>query len=82
MINDDLSLANGNDLRVYFRANEGCKPTEIDRMLENIATTNTTILFKLQEDLNKTIRDGSAYYLVYGITSLLYLIYSLLDNRS
>ena len=65
-MNNDLSLENGNDLRVYFRNEEDCQPREIDRILENIATTKTRVLFKLQEDLGKTIRDGSAYYLVYG----------------
>jgi nanoRNase/pAp phosphatase (c-di-AMP/oligoRNAs hydrolase) len=66
LIDNDLALANGNDLRVYFRKDEDCRPREIDRVLENNATTKTRVLFKLQEDLSKTVRDGSAYYLVYG----------------
>jgi hypothetical protein len=66
LINNDLALANGNDLRVYFRKDEDCRPRELDRVLENIATTKTRVLFKLQEDLSETVRDGSAYYLVYG----------------
>ncbi len=66
LIDNDLALANGNDLRVYFRKDVDCRPKEIDRVLENSATKKTTVLFKLQEDLSKTVRDGSAYYLVYG----------------
>ncbi len=66
MIKNNLALANGNDLRVYFQKDDDCRPREIDRILENVATTRTTVLFKLQEDLNKTVLDGSAYYLVYG----------------
>ena len=66
LIDNDLALANGNDLRVYFRKDEDCRPREIDRVLENNATTKTRVLFKLQEDLSETVRDGSAYYLVYG----------------
>jgi hypothetical protein len=67
LIDNDLALANGNDLRVYFQKDEDCRPREIDRVLENNATTKTRVLFKLQEDLSKTVRDGSAlYYLVYG----------------
>ncbi|CAB4007783.1 Hypothetical predicted protein, partial [Paramuricea clavata] len=66
LIDNNLALANGNDLRVYFRKDKDCRPREIDRVLENNATTKTRVLFKLQEDLSKTVRDGSAYYLVYG----------------
>jgi chemotaxis methyl-accepting protein methylase len=66
LIDNDLALANGNDLRVYFRKDEDCRPREIDRVLENITTTKTRVLFRLQEDLSETVRDGSAYYLVYG----------------
>ena len=66
MINNNLALANGNDLRVYFKKNEDCQPREIDRILENIATAKTEVLFKLQEDLAESIQDESAYYLVYG----------------
>jgi hypothetical protein len=66
LIDSGLALANANDLRVYFRKDEDCRPTEIDRILINITTKRTTVLFKLQEDLSETVRDGSAYYLVYG----------------
>ena len=66
MINNNLALANGNDLRVYFKKNEDCQPREIDRILENIATAKTEVLFKLQEDLAESIQDESAYYFVYG----------------
>ena len=66
MIKNNLALANGNDLRVYFQKDDDCRPRDIDRILENVATTRTTVLFKLQEDFNKTVLDGSAYYLVYG----------------
>jgi hypothetical protein len=66
LIDNDLALANGNDLRVYFRKDEDCRPREIDRILENITSTKTTVYFKLQEDWSETVRDGSAYYLVYG----------------
>lgn len=66
MINNNLALANGNDLRVYFKKNEDCQPREIDRILENIATAKTRVLFKLQEDLESNQDQESAYYLVYG----------------
>ena len=66
MIKNNQALANGNDLRVYFQKDDDCRSREIDRILETVATTRTTVLFKLQEDFNKTVLDGSAYYLVYG----------------
>ena len=66
MINNNLALANGNDLRVYFKKSEDCQPREIDRILENIATAKTKVLFKLQEDLAESIEDESVYYLVHG----------------
>ncbi|XP_028392656.1 uncharacterized protein LOC114517196 [Dendronephthya gigantea] len=66
LIDNDLALPNGNDLRVYFYNNKDCQPRELDRIVENVATTKTKVLFKLQEDFTKTLRDGSAYYIVYG----------------
>ncbi len=66
MIKNNLALANGRDMRVYFQKDDDCRPREIDRILENVATTRTTVLFQLQEDFNKTVLDGSAYFLVYG----------------
>ena len=67
LINNDLAMENGNDLRVYYKkVDEDCQPSEIDRIVKDVSTTKTTVLFKLQEDLNKTVLDGSAYYLVYG----------------
>ena len=79
MIND-LSLENGNDLRVYFRNEKDCQPREIDRILENIATTKTRVLFKLQEDLDKLSVMGqlTTFFMV---TSSLYR-FVLEDNQS
>ena len=66
LIDHDLALANGNDLKVYFHNKEACLPRELDRIVENIATTKTKVLFKLQEDYSKTLREGSAYYFTHG----------------
>ena len=66
MINNDLALANGNDVRVYFLKEEDCQPREVDRILENTGTTTARVLFKTQEDFNKTVLEKSAYFLVYG----------------
>ncbi|XP_028392634.1 uncharacterized protein LOC114517176 [Dendronephthya gigantea] len=57
-----MAMRNGNDLRVYFRSDSDCKPREIDRILENIATASTKVWFKLQEESQA----GSSYYLAYG----------------
>ena len=66
LIDNEQALANGNDLRVYFRKDKECQPKEIDRILKNITTTKTEVFFKLQEDFSESLRDGSAYYFVYG----------------
>ena len=66
LIDNEQALANGNDLRVYFRKDKECQPKEIDRILKNITTTKTVVFFKLQEDFSESVRDGSAYYFVYG----------------
>ena len=66
LIVNEQALANGNDLRVYFRKDKECQPKEIDRILKNITTTKTEVFFKLQEDFSESLRDGSAYYFVYG----------------
>ena len=66
LIDYGQALANGYDLRVYFRKDKDCQPKEIDRIIKDITTTKTMVFFKLQEDFSESMRDGSAYYFVYG----------------
>ena len=66
LIDNGLALANGNDFRVYFRKDKECQPKEIDRIIKDFGTTKATVFFKLQEDFSEFMRDGSAYYFVYG----------------
>jgi hypothetical protein len=76
-----VALANGNDVRVYFLQDEDCQPREIDRILENTGTTRARVLFKLQEDFNKTVLERSAYFLVYGNYIYSIFIYKITGSK-
>ena len=65
LIDNGIALSNGNDLRIYHKKHGECRAREIDRIVENLGTTNAIVLFKLQEELNENAVT-SEYFFVYG----------------
>ena len=59
-------MENGDDLRVFYQKNRDCKATEIDRILENPGTTNTTVKFMLQDEIGENVTETSTYILACG----------------
>lgn len=69
MIDNGWSLSNGNDLRIYYLPSKSCQGKQLDRIVRALGTIETTLIFKIQEQLDSSINKESHYFLVYGNTN-------------
>ena len=64
---DELKASlSGEDVGVFYRANESSLPVEIDRIISNVYTGNTSVQFRTQEAITANTIDANSYALVFG----------------
>lgn len=65
LIDNGWAQNNGNDLRIYYFPNNRCHAKQLDRIVQNLGTSQATLLFKTQELFDSSINKESHYILLY-----------------
>ena len=66
LVDEQKASLSGEDLRVFYRANESSLPVEIDRIISNVYTASTSVQFRTQEAITANTIDAKSYALVFG----------------
>jgi len=66
LVDDGKASLDGKDLRVFYHAHENSLPVEINRIVENLYTTSTTVQFRTQRMIPSNSLDDKSYALVFG----------------
>ena len=68
LISAGKMLSTGNDLRILYWNSSSSSWLELDRVLENVNTTSTTVWFKTQASIGEKGSDSN-YYMYYGFSN-------------
>ena len=59
---DELKVSlSGEDVGVFYRANESSLPVEIDRIISNVYIASTSVQFRTQEAIIANTIDAKSY---------------------